>query len=145
MGNSGSRTNDLDSDEDGGSDYEHAYNYHTSVFRKSPADGFESDYDDDDHDPSPTGGKESSRAVQGGSGVRRDGGDNAGREGGGSDEGEESYETAGEGSGEEAESEGGSFSTITSPRTRPQSDSEYTATEVDQTTKGHVVVKTEWK
>ncbi|KAL8564959.1 hypothetical protein ACOMHN_019862 [Nucella lapillus] len=259
MGNRDSRTNDLDSDEDGGSDYEHAYNYHTSAFRKSPADGFESDYDDDDHGPSPTGGRSlralpsrnvktgetnnsspsSSAAVgagdgrnrgggraektaeqnknarnhsdsetnnhhqrqtgdavqglnsrarfchqitasgvrlhqprqvvvdngsvpadtstdvnqasgdsrhsvapgqcvststqessSGGSGVRRDGGDNAGREGGGSDEGEESYETAGEGSGEEAESEGGSFSTITPPRTRPQSDSEYTVTEV---------------
>lgn len=49
MGNRSSNTaNDWDSDEGGGSDYEHAYDFHTSVLHKSPADGFESDYEEDD-------------------------------------------------------------------------------------------------
>ena len=51
MGNrSSSAANDWDSDEGGGSDYEHAYDFHTSVLHKSPADGFESDYEEDEEE-----------------------------------------------------------------------------------------------
>ena len=60
MGNhSSSVANDLDSDEGGGSDYEHAYDFHTSVLHKSPADGFESDYEEDEEEED--GGRSGSR------------------------------------------------------------------------------------
>lgn len=51
MGNRNSTADTWDSSDEGGSDYEHKYDFHTSVLHKSPYDGFESDYEDDDYFP----------------------------------------------------------------------------------------------
>ncbi|XP_070206616.1 serine-rich adhesin for platelets-like [Littorina saxatilis] len=52
MGNRSSKTTNEDwsSDEDGGSDYEHNYKYHTTVLHHSPTDGFQSDDEEEDED-----------------------------------------------------------------------------------------------
>lgn len=46
MGNTGSKTNSHDTDNEGESDYEHAYSFHTKVLHKVQSGGFESDDED---------------------------------------------------------------------------------------------------